>query len=150
MYQISDPATRFCTQAMKAAGGRWSPEAKAWQFGDIDDAVDALYALYAATRATAVQRDTLESLIEEGLGARAWEVDLDAIDQDSWLASLSREDASRLIGQAIGAAKALCHRPLEDRPPLVQDDRFDTAAFERGLEARRARAKRSQGRRVTQ
>jgi len=55
-----------------------------------------------------VQRDTLESLIEEGLGARAWEVDLDAIDQDSWLASLSREDASRLIGQAIGAAKALC------------------------------------------
>jgi hypothetical protein len=148
MYKIADPATRFCSQALKNAGGRWEATSQAWVFRSVDDALDGLYALYAATRASAAQRETLASLIEEGIAAQAWDVDLYGVDHAAWLASLSRETASRLIAQALAATKVMCCRPLEERRPPVQDDRFDTSAFERVAEARRARVGRSQGAKV--
>jgi hypothetical protein len=143
MYRISDSATHFCSRALSSLSGRWDPAAQAWTFHSLDDATEALFILYRATRASSAQRDTLASLIEEGLAAQAWDFDLDRIDLASWLASLSRERASHLIGEAIRAAKVLCHRPLEDRPPQIHDDCFDISAFERGVEARRARLQRS-------
>ena len=147
MYRISDPATRFCSRALSGLSGRWEPAAQAWTFRSLDDATEALFILYRATRASSSQRDTLASLIE-GLAAQAWDFDLDGIDQEFWLASLSRERASHLIGEAIGAAKVLCHRPFEDRPPQIDGDHFDISAFERGVEARRARVERSHRHRV--
>jgi hypothetical protein len=90
------------------------------------------------------QRETLSSLIEEGIGAQAWERDLDRGDKAAWLASLSREEASRLITQALTAAMVLCHRPLEARHPQVQDDRFNASAFELVAQARLGRVARAQ------
>jgi hypothetical protein len=147
LWIIDDASTRFSSEDMRANGGTWDAKLGFWTFASPSSAANALAALYRATRASTAQRETLTSLIEEGIGAHAWEIEMDGVDQASWLESLSREEASRLITQAIVAAKVLCHRPLEDRSPAVQYDRFDASGFEQA-QARRARTRRAHGARV--
>lgn len=71
---------------------------------------------------------------------KAWEIDLDALDP-WWLEELDSNDARRLIALGAQARRVLGIHPLEDLPKEVGDDRFDTSAFERQAQARRARVR---------
>jgi hypothetical protein len=111
-----------------------------WLFREEADHANALAEFYRATRATHNQREQLLNMIADGTAMLAWEIDLDALDP-WWLDELEDREAQRLIGLGAQAQRVLGHHPLEDLPEEIGDDRFDTSAFEREAEARRARVR---------
>jgi hypothetical protein len=139
-WTIRDERTTFCVRAMRACGGAWMGQSVGWLFREEDDHANALMELYRATRATPNQREQLLSMIADGTAILAWESDLDALDP-CWLEELDCDEARRLIGLGAQARRVLGRHPLEDLPEEVGDDRFDTSAFEREAEARRARVR---------
>ncbi len=141
LWIIDDSRTRFCKAEMRAFHGRWDPAVNAWSFRNLDDATDALRGLYSLTRATPTQREMLENLIDEGIAAHAWDMNLASLEREAWLAALSREEASAYIGQALAAARLLNNVPFEDRMPKIESDAFDASAFERGMQQQRTRRK---------
>jgi hypothetical protein len=123
---------------MRECGGAWVGDG--WLFRTGGDHANALAELYRATRATHNQCATIWRMIAEGTAKLAWEIDLDALDP-WWLDEMDRNEAHRLIGQGVQARRVLGRHPLEDLPEEVGDDRFDTGAFEREAQARRARVR---------
>ena len=96
--------------------------------------------LYRATRRSVVQLETLLAMAADGTGAQAWDFDpvVDAPDY----ATLSRDDASRLLSAGYVVRRLLGTRPLEDAPVDVLSDIFDASAFEERAR-RRPRRRRS-------
>jgi hypothetical protein len=139
-WTIRDERTKFCVRAMRACGGAWMGQPVGWLFRDETDHANALAELYGATRATHNQCERLLSMIADGTAILAWEIDLDMLDP-WWLEELEDREAQRLIGLGAQARRVLGRHPLEDLPEEVGDDRFDTSAFEREAEARRARVR---------
>ena len=136
LWVIDDAATRFCTSEMRAHHGYWDAELCLWVFASEQDAANALSVLYRKTRATLAQREAITAMLADGTGQVAWGIDrLPA----AWVSQLDRQEASRLIGQGTEARRVLGRHPLEDQPEPVADQHFDMAAFERGIEAARAR-----------
>lgn len=134
---IRDPATRYCTAAMRHSGGTWNASQAVWTFPTEAEAANALAELYRATRLTIAQREMLKAMLEDG-SADAWDLDLPHTQLPAWIASRSRQAASVLIEAGIVARKTR-ERPISVAPPQIQDDRFDTEAFERSVQARRSR-----------
>ena len=140
LWVIDDASTRFCANEMRAHNGYWNAELYLWVFASEQDAANALSVLYRKTRATLAQRETITTMLADGTGRVAWGIDsLPA----AWVSQLDRQEASRLIGQGIEARRVLGCHPLEDQPEKVTEERFDMAAFERGIEACRARMRRA-------
>jgi len=57
------------------------------------------------------------------------------------LSRQNRDEARQLIAEGAKARRVLGIHPLEDLPKEGGDDRFDTGAFEREAQARRARVR---------
>ena len=139
-WTIRDERTKFCVRAMRACGGAWVGGEVGWIFPSEADHANALAEFYRATRATHDQCERLLRMIVDGTAILSWEIDLDALDP-WWLEELEDREAQRLIGLGVQARRVLGRHPLEDLPEEVGDDRFDTSAFEREAEARRARVR---------
>jgi hypothetical protein len=143
LWILDNANTRFCIDDMRANHGKWDGEVGMWTFTTPGDAANALAVLYRVTRATVTQRETLLEMIEDGTAQAAWDADEDALSGGDRIASIDREQASRLIEAGIAARRVLGRRILEEQRPQILGDHFDTSAFERGLEARRARVRRA-------
>ncbi len=142
LYTISDDRTKFCRKAMKAHNGVWNPVTAAWMFRDTGDHANALCELYQATRPSVAQLETLLAMAADGTGAQAWDFDpiIDAPDY----ATLTRDDASRLLSAGYAVRRLLGTHPLENAPADLPSDIFDASAFEerarRGSRRRRSAA----------
>jgi hypothetical protein len=141
-WTIRDERTKFCIYAMRACGGTWVGGSCGWLFRTEAEHGNAMAELYRASRATHTQRATLWRMIADGTAKLAWEIDLDAI-EPWWLEELDSDEARQLIALGAQARRVLGIHPLEDLPKEGGDDRFDTSAFEREAQARRARVRRA-------
>ncbi len=142
LYTISDDRTKFCRKGMKAHNGVWNPVTTVWMFRNAGDHANAMCELYRATRPSVAQLETLLAMAADGTGAQAWDFDpiVDAPDY----ATLTRDDASRLLSAGYVVRRLLGTHPLEDAPVDVPSDIFDASAFEerarRGSRRRRSAA----------
>jgi len=86
----------------------------AWMFGNAGDHANAMCQLYRATRPSVAQLETLlVAMAVDGTGAQA--CDFDPIVDAPDYATLTRDDASRLLSAGYGA-RLLGTHPLEDAP----------------------------------
>jgi hypothetical protein len=140
LYVIKDERTKFCREAIKANGGTWNPLTGAWMFTNLADHANAACDLYRATRPTVAMREALATMIADGTGVAAW--GFDPAERCIVLEELDRDEASKMLGAGYAVRRMFGIHPLEDAQAPVEDDRFDTSAFERLSEARRTRVKR--------
>ncbi|HEY1655268.1 MAG TPA: hypothetical protein VGF86_09160 [Candidatus Tumulicola sp.] len=140
LYTICDDHTKFCRTAMKASNGIWNPVTKAWMFNDAADHANALCDLYRTTRPSVAQIEALTAMAVDGTGSQAWDLDPAVVDPD--FASISRDEASRLLSAGYAVRRLLGTHPLEDIPADISSGVFDTSEFEERVE-RSGRRRRS-------
>lgn len=137
-WTIEDVPLRRCHKHIRANNGDWDAVHCVWRFESADDAANALACVYAETRATRLQREQLLEMIVEGTAHAAWTLEFRGLTADR-VCDVSNTDAERLIRLGERYRHRMLEQFIEQLPPALVAKRFNVAAFERGLQARRAR-----------